>query len=121
MSETPTSSLSLRLPVGVSAILSGFMVSEGDAERPAPIVPMDHGPTRQSYSIVAKREMWMDRKPEGNRARQVLAARAGAPVARALGFASFGRSRRGFGDDRIELQVLRFAQNDKIWRFGSFE
>jgi hypothetical protein len=25
MSETPTSSLSLRLPVGVSAILSGFI------------------------------------------------------------------------------------------------
>ena len=36
ISETPTSSLSLRLPVGVSATLSGFMdINEGHETAPA--------------------------------------------------------------------------------------
>ena len=52
MSDTPTSSLSLRLPVGVRATLSGFIVRS--AKQRPPILRWNVGPTRQSYRLLSQ-------------------------------------------------------------------
>src|SRR5882757_8758136 len=78
MSETPTSSLSLRLPVGVRAIFSGFMAFyEENAKQRPPIMPMDREPTRQGNSYCRKAdEMDRGKANAGNRARQLFACSA---------------------------------------------
>src|ERR1700733_7494190 len=96
ISETPTSSLSLRLPVGVRATLSGFMASnEGREATPAHCAngPRADTPEQLSLSQSTRAGIEGKRDRESGAPRE-LAVRGTAPVARVVGVAPFGRSRQ---------------------------
>src|SRR6266704_2835935 len=96
MSETPTNSLSLRLPVGVRATLSGFMAFY-ERGRETATAHCANGPRAVTPEQLLLSQSRRDGSRESGAGRidlaTVLAARAIAPAPRAVGFASFGRSR----------------------------